>query len=324
MIGRTAYTIVFGLGVAGCNQEHSVLAPHGPQAQQIAELTWLLSALLIAVCLIVVVAVWLAARGSERLRNRLASVHAVVVGGIVFPAVTLTLLLAYGLWLMRDAPAAPEAMRIEVVGEQWWWRVRYPAGNNHIIERANEIRIPVGQPVVFTLRAADVIHSFWIPSLAGKVDMIPGRTTSLRLSADRPGIYRGICAEYCGGAHAFMALDVVAMPKDDFTSWLLDAERAAQPPDPQHRRGRELFEAAGCGGCHAIDGLAAAGTIGPNLSELGERRSIGAGRLPMTIDNLKRFIVDSQILKPGNGMPPFRIFSGEDLSALASFLSDLK
>lgn len=324
MSARIICIAVFGLGVAGCNQEHSVLAPHGPQAERIAELTWLLFALVVAVSLIVFVAVWFAACGSERVRSKLTGVRAVVVGGIVFPAVTLTFLLAYGLWLMREAPAAADVMRIEVVGEQWWWRVRYLTGGNRIIERANEIRIPVGQPVVFSLRAADVIHSFWIPSLAGKVDMIPGRTTSLRLAADRPGIYRGICAEYCGGAHAFMALDVIAMPKDGFANWWRSAESATLPFLAQHPRGRELFEAAGCGGCHAIDGIAAAGTIGPNLSDLGTRRSIGAGRLPMTADNLKQFITDSQIFKPGSRMPPFRIFSGEDLAALAAFLSDIK
>lgn len=316
--------VVLIQAVAGCNQEHSVLAPHGPQAERIADLTWLLLALVVAVSLIVFAAVWFAARGSERLRNGLSGVRAVIVGGIVFPAVTLTFLLAYGLWLMRESSVAADVMRVEVVGEQWWWRVRYPTTGGRVIERANEIRIPVGQPVAFSLQAADVIHSFWIPSLAGKVDMIPGRTTSLQLSADRPGVYRGICAEYCGGAHAFMALDVIAMPKDDFTNWLQNAGRAAQSPDAQHQRGRELFEASGCGGCHAIDGLAAAGTIGPNLSEFGTRRSIGAGRLPMTDDNLKQFIADSQTYKPGNRMPPFRIFSGEDLSALASFLSGLK
>lgn len=152
-------------------------------------------------------------------------------------------------------PVGAAAVQIEVVGEQWWWRVIYRDDEGRRIESANEIRIPVGREVEFKLTSADVIHSFWVPNLGGKLDMLPGRTTTLRLSADRPGVYRGQCAEYCGGAHALMAMEVVAVPEADFTAWLAAEATPAPPPaDEIQRRGQALFAAAGCGACHAVRG----------------------------------------------------------------------
>ncbi len=163
-----------------------------------------------------------------------------------------------------------------------WWAssgggaspIRSPAAPP--IATANEIRIPAGRPIVFTLQSADVIHSFWVPNLGGKMDMIPGRTTHLRLQADQPGVFRGQCAEYCGGPHALMALEVVAMPPAEFEAWLQGQARpAAEPASEAAERGRELFLAAGCGACHTVRGTAAAGTVGPDLTHLGSRRSVG-------------------------------------------------
>ncbi len=307
------------LVLVACNSEHSVLSPHGLQAIQIANLTWILFYLVLAVSTIVFAAVFFAIRGSNEVRQSLSSQRFVVIGGIVFPAITLTVLLGYGLWLMREGPQAPQTTRIEIIGEQWWWRVRYHAGGSKIIERANEIRIPVGAQVEFSLKSADVIHSFWIPSLGGKVDMIPGRTNSLRLVANKPGVYRGICAEYCGGAHAFMMLDVVAVPSNEFDKWQQEATTASVGSP-----GHGIFQAAGCGGCHTIDGTSANGTIGPNLTGFAARRFIGAGRLAMSEKNLAQFIVDSQKFKPGNKMPPFKVFSRDDLAAVAAYLMSLK
>jgi cytochrome c oxidase subunit 2 len=179
--------------------------------------------------------------------------------------------------------------------------------------------------VEFTLKSADVIHSFWLPSLGGKVDMIPGRVTRLRLMADRPGIFRGQCAEYCGGPHALMALEVVAMPAREFEEWLAwQASPAIEPADASARSGAALFVASGCGACHAIRGTPAAGVIGPDLTHIGARRSVGVDTLPMTQANVKRFIVDGQHIKPGNDMPPFRIFSEEQLEALSAYLVGLR
>ena len=278
------------------------------------------------VTVIVIAATWLSIGGPDRIRSRLASLQTIVIGGVIFPAVVLTGLLIYGLWLMRVHAAVPSQVpvTIEVIGAQWWWRVRYTSADGQIFESANEIRLPVGRDVSLTMKSADVIHSIWIPSLAGKMDLIPGRITTLRLMAERPGIYRGACAEYCGGPHALMALHAVAMPPQEFERWLNERQIPARTLDDGQRRGKSLFEAAGCGGCHAIDGTNARGTIGPNLSDLGSRQSIGAGLLPMSHDNLASFVAHAQWLKPGNKMPPFSIFSETQLTDLAAYLAALK
>lgn len=302
----------------------SVLAPHGPQAGQIAMLAWTLFAFGSVVLGLVIAAVWLAMRGGPRIREALARERAIVVLGLALPAVTLTILLVCGVWLTRAQTGyAGDALRIEVTGEQWWWRVVYN-GPARVVS-SNEIRIPVGQPVDFTLNAADVIHSFWIPSLGGKVDMIPGRITRLRLTAERAGVYRGQCAEYCGGPHALMALKVIAMPPDEYEAWL---SRAANPSPARstdiEQSGQLLFMAAGCGTCHAVRGTDAAGTIGPDLTHFAERGSVGIDTLPLTAENLIRFIRDGQQVKPGNRMPEFRIFSTVEQTALVSYLMSLR
>lgn len=316
------------LALAGCQDIQSTLAPHGPHAMQIAQLAWILFAGGAAILLLVVVALLAAIRGSTKLRALLAREGTVVFAGIVFPAVVLTGLLGYGVWLMRTSTAAPvsrDLVRIDVVGEQWWWRLAYSDADGRSIASANEIRIPVGRDVEFTLKSADVIHSFWIPALAGKVDMIPGRVTRLRLRADRPGVFRGQCAEYCGGPHALMAIEMMAMPPAEFAAWLeAESAPAVEPATEADSRGRSLFLAAGCGACHAIRGTQAAGTVGPDLTHIGGRRSVGVDTLPLTRRNLARFVVDGQHLKPGNNMPPFRIFSDIELDALSGYLVNLK
>ncbi|WP_291865542.1 cytochrome c oxidase subunit II [Bradyrhizobium sp.] len=315
--------------LGGCGRDvQSVLAPGGIQAAQIADLAWLLFGFGTLVLAMVVAAVWLALRGSSRIRRILARENAVLTLGIAFPAVTLTLLLGYGVWLMRshlDLPRDRNAVGIEVVGEQWWWRVTYSGAHGTPIASANEIRIPVGVPVGFKLRAADVIHSFWVPSLGGKVDMIPGRTTQLHLTAERPGIYRGQCAEYCGGPHALMAFEVMAMPAADYAAWLQRAaEPATTPVSEITQRGQSLFLATGCGACHAVRGTSATGTLGPDLTHIGARRSVGIDTLPLTRENLTRFITDGQHVKPGNLMPEFRVLQPPELDALVTYLLSLK
>ncbi len=320
--------VVPGILLAGCSDVQSVLAPKGPAASQIARLSWLLFAFAAAALMIVLIACWFALRGSAAARARLATTTTVVAGGIVFPAVTLTALLGYGLWMTRASVLADDdrnALRIEVVGEQWWWRVAYMGIDDRFVPAANEIRMPAGTPVRFVLKSADVIHSFWVPNLGGKIDMIPGRTTHLVLQADRPGVFRGQCAEYCGGPHALMAIDVVAMSAEDFRAWLAAQKvPASAPSTPVAQRGKHLFIAAGCGGCHAVRGTEAAGTIGPDLTHIGSRRSVGVDTQPMTQAGLARFITDGQHVKPGNRMPPFRIFGDEDLGAMTTYLAGLR
>jgi cytochrome c oxidase subunit II len=208
---------------------------------------------------------------------------------------------------------------IYVVGEQWWWRVAYAGPDGMPIAEANEVRLPVGRTVEMVLTSPDVIHSAWIPALAGKVDMIPGRTNRMRLVVDRPGLYRGQCAEYCGGPHALMAFDVIGLEPPDFERWL-----AAPPPGPGPARGRELFLASGCGACHAVRGTPARGMVGPDLTRVGGRRTIAAGTLPTSREAMARFIRDGEHVKPGNLMPPFAIFTPEDLDAVAAYLMSLR
>jgi cytochrome c oxidase subunit II len=316
------------MGLTGCGDNQSVLNPKGPDAVELAHLSWLLFIGGTAILLLVIVAAALAIFGPPRARAAIASPNMVVWAGIAFPVVVLTALLTYGVWLTRSQQAHVDdstAVRIAVVGEQWWWRVAYWGEKGTSIRSANEIRIPVGRSVVFELTSADVIHSFWVPSLAGKIDMIPGRTTYLRMKADHAGVFRGQCAEYCGGPHALMAFEVVAMPPDQFETWLRQrAAPAAAPTTEVAQRGRDRFLAAGCGACHTVRGTPAAGTIGPDLTHLGSRRSVGIDTAAMSEDNVARFIRDGQHVKPGNLMPPFRVFAPADLSAVSAYLTGLR
>jgi cytochrome c oxidase subunit 2 len=304
----------------------SALDPAGPNAAATASLSWVLFCGGTLILLLVVALTALALRPGRN-RRFIASRVLVIAGGIALPLGALTALLVYGLVLARDivAKPGPDALAVRVVGEQFWWRVAYEGPNGEAIETANEIRIPTGRPVVFTLTTADVIHSFWIPNLGGKLDMIPGQTNTLVLQADRAGLYRGQCTEYCGGAHALMAFDVMAQEPNAFDAWLAEQGRpAAEPADPFVRRGAELFLAAGCGACHTVRGTAAAGRIGPDLTHIGSRRSIAAASFPNNKGTLAGWITSSQHLKPSNRMPSFNVFSGEELRAVASYLESLK
>jgi cytochrome c oxidase subunit II len=314
--------------IAGCVDHQSVLNPAGPEALRLTQLTWLLVGFGTAVLAIVVLAAATAMHGPAPLRAMLASARMVVWAGIFFPAVALTGLLGYGVWLTRSSIANPDEegqLRIVVTGEQWWWRVHYPQSVGPAIETANEIRIPVGRSVLFELRSADVIHSFWVPNLGGKIDMIPGRTTFLRVRADRGGVFRGQCAEFCGGPHALMALEVIAVAPADFDSWLQNQNRPATEPESAiASQGKGVFLGAGCGACHTVRGIAAAGAIGPDLTHLGSRRSVGIDTAAISEASIARFISEGQHVKPGNRMPPFRIFAPADLHAVATYLAGLR
>jgi cytochrome c oxidase subunit II len=248
-----------------------------------------------------------------------------VGGGLIFPVVVLGALFVYALHVghaLSGAPSRPAD--IEVTGKLWWWEVRYP-GDGRTAVLANEMYVPVGRPVEIALATDNVIHSFWIPALAGKVDMIPGRVNRLVIEADRPGIYRGQCAEYCGAQHAWMAFYVVAVPEDAYRQWLAgQASPAREPADAFLRLGREAFLREGCGACHSVRGTPAAGAQGPDLTHVGSRLSLAAGRLGNDPGALAGWIADSQHLKPGNLMPAGYNLSGEELRAVAAYLESLK
>lgn len=301
-----------------------VLDPAGPFAGPVTTVAWVLFAMGAGVLAIVLAAMTIALLGPRRWRARLGGERLVWMGGFAFPVVVLTGLLIYGLTLTRDltAPPAPGEVRVRVTGEMWWWRVGYlDAAGREAFQDANEIHIPAGAPVVLELEAADVIHSLWIPRLAGKLDMIPGRRNVLRLQADAPGVYAAQCAEFCGGPHALMGLVVVAHEPGDYEAW---RARQARPATPIPSRGAEVFAAAGCGACHTLRGTPANGLAGPDLTHVGSRRTLGAGILPNHQGTLAAWIADSQAIKPGNRMPAYRVLSGRDLRALAAHLEALK
>ena len=316
------------LVLCACAGEQSALSPGSPQAERIVTLFWVLTAGSGAILTGVVVLAAIAIFGPERWRGALKEERFAVGAGIIFPIVTLSLLLAYGTWVLRaGAPTASgeEPLHIGITGEQWWWRVEYRDGEDVLFETANELRIPAGRPVEIALTTADVIHSFWLPRLAGKLDMIPGRTNVLTLEADAPGVSRGQCAEYCGGAHAMMGFYAVAMAETEFEAWLdKEASDARAPATPEEQYGQELFNSYGCGACHAVRGTAANGTIAPDLTHVGGRVSLAAGTMPNDEAAFMRWIAENQHIKPGNAMPPFGFIEEDELASIARYLASLR
>ena len=302
------------------------LDPAGPFAGPLNVLSWTLFAMGAAVLLVVLIALGLAVFGPRRWRTRLGGERLVWIGGLAFPVVVLSALLIWGLSLTSDLSEElrPGEMRVRVTGEMWWWRVTYlDDQGREVIQDANEVHIPVGRPVVFELDSADVIHSFWVPRLAGKVDMIPGRRNLLRLQADEPGAYGGQCAEYCGGPHALMGLVVVAHEPAAYEAWRVKQAApsiAASIPHP----GAQVFDRAGCGACHTVNGTAFNGLAGPDLSHVGSRRTLGAGILPNNQGTLAGWIADSQSIKPGNRMPAYPVLTGQELRDVSAWLESLK
>ena len=315
------------LALAGCDGPQSALDPQGPQARELERLWWIMAAGAVLIWLFVIGCAIYAARIRPTEHEDFAGTVFIVGGGVALPVVVLSSLLIYSFLLAREPVAIPgNGVRIEVIGKQWWWEVRYfPPGADEPVIGANEVRLPAGQPVEVLLRATDVIHSFWLPNLAGKTDMIPGRVNRMVIQADAPGTFRGQCAEYCGGPHALMAFYAVAMAPADFAAWLEDEARPARTPDePFLLEGRELFLASGCGACHTIRGIDADGRLGPDLTHVGGRRSLAAGILPNNVGTLAGWIADAQHIKPNNKMPSFNTFSGEELRALAAYLASLR
>jgi cytochrome c oxidase subunit 2 len=319
--------IVCAAVTAGCAGTHSALSPAGVDADRAAWLTWVMSIGAVVIWAAVVALGWYYGRPHTESPDRRRDWWLIVVGGVIVPLVVLTTLLVFGL---RELPAylarAPEgSLVVDVVGKQWWWDVRYrPAGGDEIVT-ANEIRLPVGEPVQFRLASDNVIHSFWIPALGGKMDMIPGRLTYLRLQPTRTGVFLGTCAEYCGTAHALMRLQVVVMEAEAFREWLrVQATDADAPVDATAARGGEAFVTHGCGACHRVRGTVANGGIGPDLTHVAGRRALGAGIRQMSAAELRRWVANASAVKPGVHMPRFDMLPPADLDALAAYLGGLR
>jgi cytochrome c oxidase subunit 2 len=310
----------------------SVLSPAGPDAVLLERLGWQMFA---GAAVIFVLVAALTGAAAVRRRGRSRSRWLVVGGGLLLPVPLLAgLMLWSGSLGARLAwPFSASRIQVTVVGHMWWWEVRYrdtASGREAVL--ANELRLPAGERVYLALEASDVQHAFWVPALAGKVDMVPGRLHGMALRADTPGRYRGQCAEYCGTQHAAMALDVVALPAGEFDAWLAhQAEPAAMTPGAAAGmadqalavRGRALFAAARCNACHAVRGVAEGGTLGPDLTHVASRRHLAAGALPFSRAALIGWIANPQAAKPGARMPPSRL-PPDELQALASWLETLQ
>lgn len=301
-----------------------VMQAAGRAAEAIAGIGW---ALFIGGALILIGVMALLALALRR-QGRARPLLWLLGGGVLFPGVVLAALFAWTLPLApawRPVPPAG-ALVIAVTGRMWWWEVRYPAdaaGAEWVT--ANEIRIPTGRPVYLARASDDVIHSFWVPALAGKMDMVPGRLQHLLLSAERPGVYRGQCAEYCGEQHARMALHVVAQPPEAFEAWRsAQAAPAAAPVTAGQQRGREAFLANRCDACHTVRGVSAPNPRAPDLTHVGSRLHLAAGTLPNEAPALARWVAHVQQIKPGARMPSYDRLDGDTLAALADWLGSLK
>lgn len=327
ILPRSALGLLGLTSMAGCDGAQSALAPAGRAAVQIANLFWVMLAGAVVIWLVVIGLATYAKFINRKPHDSWRAKYLIIGGGVVIPTIVLFALLSYGLAMLPDllAPAPAGSLRIQVSGLQWWWRVRYAGEDDRFAELANEIRLPVGEPVEFELGSADVIHSFWIPSLGGKMDMIPGRQNRLRLEPLRTGVFRGVCAEYCGASHALMSFYVVVMEPDDFAAWLATQQQPAQAPaSPLAERGEILFQQLGCGACHSIRGTDAAGGVGPDLTHVGGRLSLAAGLVKNDREHLQQWIRQPKQMKPEALMPAFDMLPPGDLEALSAYLEGLK
>jgi cytochrome c oxidase subunit 2 len=323
-----------GFALAGCRGWQSALDAQGPQASELAWLFWIFTWVLGAIWLAVMIALAAALLRSPASRpdpllvnpaqdRRYAAVVAslaVATGVVVLVLTGLSVVSQRNLFRVEE-----EAVTIRVTGRQWWWEIRYEeADASRSFTTANEIHLPVGKPVKIILNSADVIHSFWVPSLMGKQDLIKGQENDIRLVADRPGIYRGQCAEFCGLQHAHMGILAVAESQQDFERWRDAQIRPAEPPsDPERQKGEAAFLAQPCIMCHSVRGTPAGGKVAPDLTHVGSRKYLAAGTLPMSRGNLAAWIVDPHGIKPGVNMPTIKL-QPDDLNAIASYLEGLK
>lgn len=317
---------------------HDALHAMGPQAAHIVDLwrIFLVTCTLVFVAILAVLgyALWRRPRAGagtppdlSKLNRPEPKPRRAVAASIALSALLLVALVVASFFTDRALArlALGDAVNIEVTGNQWWWAVRYlDGGPADTFETANEITVPVGRAVVVKLKASDVIHSLWIPSLAGKKDLIPGRTALMSFRADRPGVYRAQCAEFCGFQHALMGLVVNAVAPAEYEAWLQAQRRpAAAPAGARAQRGKSVFESVACAMCHAIQGTPAQARYGPDLTHLASRQTLAAGTLPNTPQALASWIADPQKHKPGANMPVTPL-SADDLDALVTYLGTLK
>lgn len=310
----------------------SALDPRGAGAAVSAQLWWVLLLICTLIALLTLAAL---VYGSLRPRTNWqqpistqdrGSIRAIVYAGVVGPVIILAGLFFYGMVALGAlAGPADSPYTIVVTGYQWWWDVRYRFNPQSAgFRSANELRIPVGQRIRVDLESFDVIHSFWVPQLHGKIDLVPGRKNEIWLQADEPGVYRGQCAEFCGLQHTRMAFHVVAMEQADFDAWAAQQRRPAlEPVTRVERLGRETFESHGCAICHAIAGTSSRGIVAPDLTHVASRLYLAAGTIPTTPAHLTGWISDPQHVKPGARMPRVPL-EPRELENLVAWLMTLR
>jgi cytochrome c oxidase subunit 2 len=332
--GAVLASAAAALALAGCKGWQSALDPQGPEARAFTTLFWLFTAVSGAVWLSVTVVLAIALLRRREPRPDPMALDAVaerrhgrvVAGAVGLTLVILVMLTGLSFATQKELFGTDEhALELRITGHQWWWEVRYedpvPA---HSFTTANEVHLPAGEPVLIRLGSGDVIHSFWMPSLTGKIDAITGRETEVRFTPEAPGTYRGQCAEFCGWQHAHMALFFVVEPKEAFEAWREAQLRPAAPPADDHRRrGQEAFLSNACLMCHTIRGTPAGGRTGPDLTHIGSRQYLAAGTLPLNRGTLAAWIVDPHRIKPGVLMPLVPLPAG-DVDPLAAYLAGLE
>jgi cytochrome c oxidase subunit 2 len=315
--------------ISGCTDNQSAISPKGAPAIHIAHLM----SGIVAVCtlvwlLVMVMLIWalLRKRYDAREKTRERVLTTTVSAAVGATAVIIAGMTIASFYTTRDIGVPEEtALTITVRGQQWWWQVIYADPDPALtFQTANEIHIPVGRDVRLQLESADVVHSFWVPSLAGKQDLVPGRSNNLLLRAERPGVYRGQCAEFCGMQHTHMAMMVIAEDPAAFERWVV-AQRGNGfiPASPDAAAGQVAFLAKPCAACHTVRGTPAIGATGPDLTHIGSRQTIGAGLLETTRGSLAAWIADPQTLKPGNHMPMVPLTSDE-LKSISAYMESLK
>lgn len=295
--------------------------PRGPALAGIDRLTWLMVALGAIALAIVLYALLRGLRGREELTGRGERIF-LVGGGLILPGAMIVVVFAATLAVMRTeaATTAPDALVIEITGHQWWWDVYYPEEG---IRTANEIHIPVGEVIELRLTSADVVHSFWVPSLGEKLDLLPDRVNTMTLLADEQANYRGTCAEFCGLQHAKMAFRVITHERGDFESWVSGQQETPKPPlGATESRGLEVFLTSECPDCHTIEGTGAVGRKGPDLTHVAGRDTIAAASFANTTENLRSWVAEPQTRKPGVDMPDIELGTA-DLDALVAYLETL-
>ena len=311
----------------------SYLHTYGPAGDPATRLGWGLGLVSIAVTLTITVLLLMAVL---RRRAKPADPAALAVrrdeGGMAWlyigVGVSSVVLVACVVWTLFTVAAvampAHTVLTLQIDAAQWWWGVRYlDARTERSFSTANEIHIPVGQPVRIELGTRDVIHSFWVPQLGGKMDVIPGKTNVMWLQADRAGTYRGQCGEFCGAQHAHMALVVIADSPRDYLAWSSRQLQPAALPQSDSQRADQHAFLANCAACHAVRGTPAGGIVGPDLTHLMSRGTIAAGLLSNTPGHLAAWIADSQTLKPGSRMPTLNL-SGAALNAVVRYVQTLQ